>query len=106
PGKEYAGRTISVPIGIDTAQFGTDPDVCVTFDRTDISRMLPTRRPDSHKGTYGKALMITGSSGMAGAAYLSAKAAYSVGTGLVQIYTNEDNRAVLQQLLPEAIISC
>ena len=106
PGKEYAGRTISVPIGIDTAQFGTDPDVCVTFDRADISRMLPPRRPDSHKGTYGKVLMITGSSGMAGAAYLSAKAAYSVGAGLVQIYTHEDNRAVLQQLLPEAIISC
>ena len=29
---------------------------------------------------------------MAGAAYLSAKAAYSVGAGLVQIYTHEDNR--------------
>ena len=60
PGKEYAGRTVPVPIGIDTARFGTDPDVCVTFDRADISRMLPPRRPDSHKGTYGKVLMITG----------------------------------------------
>ena len=29
-----------------------------------------------------------------------------MGAGLVQIYTHEDNRAVLQQLLPEAIISC
>ena len=28
------------------------------------------------------------------------------GAGLVQIYTHEDNRAVLQQLLPEAIVSC
>ena len=43
---------------------------------------------------------------MAGAAYLSAKAAYAVGAGLVQVYTSEENRQILQQLLPEAIISC
>ena len=42
---------------------------------------------------------------MAGAAYLSAKAAYTCGAGLVQIYTQEENRAVLQQLLPEAVVS-
>ena len=33
--------------------------------------------------------MIAGSKGMSGAAYLSAKAAYAVGAGLVQIYTHE-----------------
>lgn len=106
PGKSCAGETVPVPIGISTGLFADDPDVCMTYDRDDISGLLPVRRPDSHKGSYGKVLMITGSSGMAGAAYLSAKAAYSVGAGLVQIYTHEDNRAVLQQLLPEAIISC
>ena len=58
------------------------------------------------KEINGKILMITGSKGMAGAAYLSAKAAYAVGAGLVQIYTAEENRTVLQELLPEAIISC
>ena len=42
---------------------------------------------------------------MAGAAYLSAKAAYATGAGLVQIYTPKENRVVLQQLLPEAIIT-
>lgn len=49
--------------------------------------------------------MITGSEGMAGAAYLSAKAAYTSGAGLVRIYTTTSNREILQQLLPEAIIS-
>lgn len=106
PGKSAAGETVPVPIGIDTALFADAPDVCVTYDRADISGLLPARRPDSHKGSYGKVLMITGSSGMAGAAYLSARAAYAAGAGLVQIYTHEDNRGVLQQLLPEAIISC
>src|SRR5699024_8709823 len=47
-----------------------------------------------------------GSRGMAGAAYLAALAAYRTGAGLVQIYTPEENRTILQTLLPEAIIRC
>lgn len=42
---------------------------------------------------------------MAGAAFFSAYAAYKMGAGLVQIYTEEDNRSILQQLIPEAIIA-
>ena len=106
PGKYSTGETVAVPIGIDPEFFSSDENVCITYDRCDIPELLPERKADSHKGSYGRALMITGSSGMAGAAYLSAKAAYAVGAGLVQIYTAQENRAILQQLLPEAIISC
>ncbi len=106
PGKSFSGKTIPVPIGINPDYFANDPDVCVTFDRDCLGDLLPRRKADSHKGTYGKVLMITGSAGMAGASYLSARAAYAVGAGLVQIYTAEENRTILQQLLPEAIISC
>lgn len=42
---------------------------------------------------------------MAGAAYLSAKAAYKTGSGLVRIFTSEANREILQMLLPEAILT-
>ena len=49
-------------------------------------RRIPT------KEVMGKILMITGSKGMSGAAYLSAKSAYISGGGLVQIYTEETNR--------------
>ena len=106
PGKNYAGETVAVPIGIDPEFFASDEDVCITYARRDIPELLPDRNADSHKGRYRKGLMLTGSSGMPCAAYLSARAAYAVGAGLVQIYTAEENRAVLQQLLPEAIISC
>ena len=50
--------------------------------------------------------MITGSYGMAGASCLAARAAYTAGAGLVQIYTPEENRVIVQQLLPEAVLSC
>ena len=73
---------------------------------TDISKFyacIPKRLEDSHKGTYGKVLIVAGSKGMSGAAYLSALAAYRTGAGLVKFLTHEDNRLILQTLLPEAI---
>ena len=106
PGKMCAGETVAVPIGISPDFFRNDPEVCFTYDGADIPALLPPRRADSHKGSYGRVLMITGSRGMAGACYLSARAAYAVGAGLVQVYTAEENRSVIQQLLPEAIVSC
>ncbi len=105
PGAEYAGFVHVSDIGIDTSVFVKEEDVCFTLDSKDMACFLPQRPADSHKGTYGKVLMITGSRGMAGAAYLSARAAYTCGAGLVRIYTHESNRAILQQLLPEAVIS-
>lgn len=106
PGKKYAGKIIPVSIGIDERCFSDMPDVCFTYDREDLASILPTRCADSHKGTYGRILMITGSAGMSGAAFLSACAAYTAGAGLVRIYTPEQNRIILQQLLPEAVLSC
>ncbi|MDO4523109.1 MAG: NAD(P)H-hydrate dehydratase [Eubacteriales bacterium] len=76
----------------------------VSYDIEDLYQKLPKRREDSHKGTYGKVLVIAGSRNMCGAAYLSAKAAYRTGAGLVYIYTEECNRVILQQLLPEAVL--
>ena len=96
PGKEYTGKTAVVDIGIHSSVFSETQEVAYTLERADLSRMLPKRKPDTHKGSYGKVLMITGSKGMAGAAYLSALAAYTCGAGLVQIYTDETNRAILQ----------
>ncbi len=105
PGYEYSGEVVPAEIGIVTDIFRKQTDICYTLDREDLFEMLPKRKKNSHKGSYGKILMITGSKGMSGAAYLSAKSAYISGCGLVQIYTEETNRVILQQLLPEAIVS-
>lgn len=105
PGCEYAGKVVTAEIGIDSSSVISQDNVCYTIDGRDAARMLPARPADSHKGTFGKLLLIAGSRGMAGAAYFSACAAYRAGTGLVQIYTAEENRGILQQLIPEAIIT-
>ena len=67
--------------------------------------LIPKRKERSSKGDFGRVLCVCGSRGMAGAAYLCAKAAYRTGAGLVEILTPEENRIVLQTSLPEAIIT-
>ncbi len=51
--------------------------------REALSGFLPKRRPESHKGDYGKALLICGSVGFTGAAFFAAEAAVRSGAGLV-----------------------
>ncbi len=105
PGAAYAGKIAVGDIGITKEAVCGEGILTKSYDFDDLKERFPKRRPNSHKGTYGKVLMIVGSKGMSGAAYLSAAAAYAVGAGLVQIYTSEDNRVILQQQLPEAIIT-
>lgn len=106
PGAEYAGKVVPVNIGIpDRALTQDQAEIVYTYTKEDLEEKLPIRKADTHKGSYGKVLMITGSKGMSGAAYLSAKSAYTSGCGLVQVYTTEDNREILQSMLPEAIVT-
>lgn len=65
---------------------------------------IPKRNPASHKGSYGKCLIIAGAEGMAGAAYFAALSAYRTGTGLVKLCSAKQNCGILQSLIPEAII--
>ncbi len=50
---------------------------------------LPARAADSHKGDYGRVLIVAGSRGMAGAACLAGVAALRGGAGLVRVATAE-----------------
>lgn len=79
-------------------------ELTYSYEDKDFFASFPKRKEHSHKGTYGQIGVIAGSKGMAGAAFLCARAAYAVGAGLVRIYTHDTNRVVLQQLLPEAIV--
>ncbi len=102
PGAEYNGEPVLASIGITDRAL---PKETLSFALEPEEIALPERIPYSNKGTYGKVLLAAGSKGMAGAAMLSAKAAYRTGCGLVRIYTHEENRIILQSGIPEAVIS-
>lgn len=81
-----------------------DFDCMFTFDDEDID-MLPKRRSDSNKGTYGKALIVAGSKTIGGAAILCGRAAYSMGTGLVKLFTHKENKTAVLESVPECLLS-
>ncbi|MDO4467944.1 MAG: NAD(P)H-hydrate dehydratase [Bacillota bacterium] len=60
-------------------------DSCKMITSSLVSNLLPDRNPYSHKGTFGKALMIGGSQAMHGAITMAAKAAYQSGIGTLTL---------------------
>lgn len=103
PGNEYAGHVFVEDMGITTASWLEKKPSMAFLEKTDL-RQLPERPAHSNKGTFGKLLVIAGSLEMAGAAVFAAKAAYRCGVGLVKVYTHEENRRVIQNAVPEAIV--
>jgi hydroxyethylthiazole kinase-like uncharacterized protein yjeF len=67
-----------------------------------VREYLPERPADSHKGTFGTALIIAGSVNYSGAALLSGKAAYKVGAGLVTTAVPAPLHAALAGQFPES----
>lgn len=104
PGTVHAGEVAVREIGFLNRVLREIPFGTITYDEEDLKR-IPKRKPHSNKGSYGKLAVIAGSTGQAGAAFLAATAAYRTGCGLVRIVTPESNRPVLQELLPEAIMT-
>ncbi|HCC47269.1 MAG TPA: NAD(P)H-hydrate dehydratase [Elusimicrobia bacterium] len=74
-----------------------------TIDRNFIKTLLPARLADSHKGDYGRVLVVAGSRGLAGAAILAARAALKAGAGLVTAACPESERKIIACALPEAM---
>lgn len=73
-----------------------------TITSEQIKELLPKRPKDSHKGTFGKVLVIAGSEKYPGAAVLCARSVYRVGAGLVTITAPKDLIPIYVKELPEA----
>ena len=102
PGRALAGRILTADIGIylENSLAGNLKET----EEKDLD-FLRNRKPDGNKGTFGKVLILAGSKGMCGAAYLCGEGAYGAGAGMVKIRTAPENRIPIQTLLPEAMFS-
>lgn len=103
PGSDSCGDVKVVKIGIDDHSFCENTPQLMALTGDDLGNM-PKRPSHSNKGTFGKLLVIAGSYNMAGAAVLSATAAYKSGAGLVKVITPEENRTIIQSSVPEALL--
>ena len=104
PGADYTGRLCVCDIGITKKSWMEKKPAYYAMEADDL-QYLPERENRSNKGSYGKVLLIAGSSNMGGAAIFASKAAYASGCGLVKVFTAEENRTALLTQVPEAILS-
>lgn len=74
------------------------------MDEERIVRWLPRRARDSHKGDYGKILLLCGSRGYTGAAALAAMGALRTGAGLVYLGVPESIYAIEAVKLTEPVV--
>lgn len=74
------------------------------MDQHTIRTLLPRRRRDTHKGDYGKILLLCGSRGFTGAAALAAMGALRTGAGLVYLAVPESIYAIEAVKLTEPVV--
>ena len=104
PGTEHTGRLIVHDIGIpEAARERVEYDgECVT--EALVRAALPARKQESHKGDFGKLLLLCGSTGFTGAAALAARAALRTGAGLVYLGVPEPVYPILAAKLDEPVV--
>ena len=82
-GKLLSGEVAVWDIGIPGDLKAAVPCGVQTVESDFVRAALPVRKPDGHKGNFGKLLIVGGAVGYTGAPYLTAAAAVRSGTGLV-----------------------
>lgn len=86
----YSGQVRVREIGIPETLVCAEVCTSQTVGREFVRAALPPRKPDGHKGTFGKLLAVGGSVGFTGAPYLMAAGAVRSGCGLVYLGVPEE----------------
>ncbi|MBI4697961.1 MAG: NAD(P)H-hydrate dehydratase [Nitrospirae bacterium] len=104
PGAEHAGRLYIEDIGFPKQLLGSE-DIRVHIPQMDdMISLLPERPGYSHKRTYGHVLLIAGSKGKTGAAFMAAKACLRTGAGLVTIGVPDSLMKIFQSRVTEEMV--
>ncbi len=103
PAVNYLGKLHVVEIG-NIAHLDSWKNVKrLIVDSNWVKHKLPARLRGSHKGTFGTAMIVAGSSHYLGAALLSGRAAGRAGAGLVQMAVPSAIQPPLAGHMPEAV---
>src|SRR4051812_4616032 len=102
PAETRAGDIVIADIGIPSEVLDTlDAPVLDLLTRASMRELITPRQAESHKGDYGRVLLVAGSLGKTGAAHLSAIGALRSGAGLVTVATPVGCQAILSAMGPE-----
>jgi hydroxyethylthiazole kinase-like uncharacterized protein yjeF len=103
PGKEYAGTLSVADISIPAVLLEDNNIKTNLINETMLSALLKPRAANSHKGTYGHALLVGGSPGMVGAIMMASQATLRTGAGLVTAAVPESLTVVVDSSLMEVM---
>lgn len=103
PAADFVGEVVVADISIPKYILDEENLQINVIDDAFVRENFPKRTNNSQKGDYGKALVIAGSRGMTGAAYLSAQTAVKAGSGLVFLGVPQSLNAVLEVKTTEAM---
>jgi len=102
PADAYGGDLVIADIGIPASVIEEiDGPWLELLTRERMRELVPARASDSHKGDFGRVLVIAGSIGRTGAAHLAATGALRSGAGLVTIATPRSCVPILAAMAPE-----
>ena len=102
PADSHGGDLVIADIGIPYPVFEElDGEYLEILTRERMREIVPARVADSHKGDFGRVLVVAGSNGRTGAAHLSAVGALRSGAGLVTIATPRSCVPVIAAMAPE-----
>jgi NAD(P)H-hydrate epimerase len=103
PGREWVGNLTVADISIPQALLVDDKLKLNLIDEAMVKKFMELRIPESHKGTYGHALVIGGSRGMTGAVIMTAYGALRTGAGLVTAAVPESLVPILEASVMEVM---
>jgi ADP-dependent NAD(P)H-hydrate dehydratase len=103
PDSDPSSKLQVVDEGLDQSNAETEGSPYKLIEIADIGAILKRRKPFSHKGTYGHALIIAGDAKTMGAALLSASGCVYGGAGLTTVSIPENGLTALNTVLPEAM---
>jgi ADP-dependent NAD(P)H-hydrate dehydratase / NAD(P)H-hydrate epimerase len=101
----YAGNIEIISIGISKSYIESTSTPYHYIDKKFACQILKKRKKFSEKKDYGHALIIAGSYGKMGAAILASKSCIRSGAGLVTAHIPQCGYEILQNSVPEAMIS-
>ncbi len=90
-------------IGLDEAYIQSQSGPWKLIEEKDLKGLIRTRKPFSHKGSYGHALIIAGNARTMGAALLCADACLHSGAGLTTACIPEQGMTALNAYAPEVM---
>lgn len=103
--KYYAPQFEILDIELSKTFINNESTAAYFVTKSDVKPLLKYRSKFSHKGSFGHALLISGTYGKMGAAVIAAKACLRSGAGLLTVHVPSRGIEIIQTSIPEAMAS-